>query len=190
MFISDKMSRNNKNECVLCYNEIIYFDHSFMTYFCQEKYINKHCFIKVNIQIDLNLIHTLYVLINMEMRHETKRFKRNRVKEYFCLKIMSKVFPQKTTDNPLKWFNRISCLFGLCLSVHDHGRLLKLHHRIHGLIVICNAINASSKFLLKTFTVNTMITIQVMYCIKTHQTIFSSKRQTFALCMKHIQVQI
>ena len=76
----------------------------------------------------------------MDRINDRNNVRRMRVKDYSCFKIMTKVFPKNTTDNPLKWFNRISFLFGLCISVHEHGRLMRIYHGLHGLIVISHAI--------------------------------------------------
>jgi len=40
------------------------------------------------------------------------------------------------TYNPLKWFNRLSFLFGMSLSVKGLTRPLRFYHRFHGIVNI------------------------------------------------------
>ena len=53
--------------------------------------------------------------------------------------------PKKDEDqdlkpyDPLKWFNRCCFPFGLSISVHEKGRLMKFYHRLHGILIITHA---------------------------------------------------
>jgi len=78
----------------------------------------------------------------------------NRIQEYFLFQRRNKVDNEVNNLNqnqenfdPLKWFNRLSCLFGLSFNSRDHGRFFKFYNKFYGFLVWIYAVYHVLKFL-------------------------------------------